>query len=193
MGELKTIWRITMSDDVKNNAQEEVNEQIDDEITEEAIPTVEVVDSEVEVLKVEVEKQRDLALRTMADMENLKRRSRIDVENAHKFGLEKFVNALIPVIDSMEMGLDASKKEDATVKSIQEGLEMSFKQTLDMLEKFSVERINPMGEKFDPKTQEAMTMVPSPDHESNTVMDVIQKGYVLNDRLVRAARVIVAQ
>ncbi len=193
MGELKIIWRITMSDDVKNNAQEEVNEQIDDEITEEAIPTVEVVDSEVEVLKVEVEKQRDLALRTMADMENLKRRSRIDVENAHKFGLEKFVNALIPVIDSMEMGLDASKKEDATVKSIQEGLEMSFKQTLDMLEKFSVERINPMGEKFDPKTQEAMTMVPSPDHESNTVMDVIQKGYVLNDRLVRAARVIVAQ
>lgn len=193
MGELKIIWRITMSDDVKNNAQEEVNEQIDDEITEEAIPTVEVVDSEVEVLKVEVEKQRDLALRTMADMENLKRRSRIDVENAHKFGLEKFVNALIPVIDSMEMGLDASKKEDATVKSIQEGLEMIFKQTLDMLEKFSVERINPMGEKFDPKTQEAMTMVPSPDHESNTVMDVIQKGYVLNDRLVRAARVIVAQ
>ena len=193
MGELKIIWRITMSDDVKNNAQEEVNEQIDDEITEEAIPTVEVVDSEVEVLKVEVEKQRDLALRTMADMENLRRRSRIDVENAHKFGLEKFVNALIPVIDSMEMGLDASKKEDATVKSIQEGLEMSFKQTLDMLEKFSVERINPMGEKFDPKTQEAMTMVPSPDHESNTVMDVIQKGYVLNDRLVRAARVIVAQ
>jgi molecular chaperone GrpE len=193
MGELKIIWRITMSDDVKNNAQEEVNEQIDDEITEEAIPTVEVVDSEVEVLKVEVEKQRDLALRTMADMENLRRRSRIDVENAHKFGLEKFVNALIPVIDSMEMGLDASKKEDATVKSIQEGLEMIFKQTLDMLEKFSVERINPMGEKFDPKTQEAMTMVPSPDHESNTVMDVIQKGYVLNDRLVRAARVIVAQ
>lgn len=193
MGELKIIWRITMSDDVKNNAQEEVNEQIDDEITEEAIPTVEVVDSEVEVLKVEVEKQRDLALRTMADMENLKRRSRIDVENAHKFGLEKFVNALIPVIDSMEMGLDASKKEDATVKSIQEGLEMTFKQTLDMLEKFSVERINPMGEKFDHKTQEAMTMVPSPDHESNTVMDVIQKGYVLNDRLVRAARVIVAQ
>lgn len=182
-----------MSEEKKSDIQEEVTEQVNEAITEEAIPMVDAVDSEVEALNAEVAKQKDLALRTMADMENLKRRSRIDVENAHKFGLEKFVNALIPVMDSMELGLDASKKEDATIESIREGLEMTFKQTLDMLDKFSVERVNPIGEKFDPKTQEAMTMVPSPDHESNMVMDVIQKGYVLNERLVRPARVIVAQ
>jgi len=188
----KNIWRIKMSEDKKEDIQEEPNEML----SEDQVPTVEVEDTVSEELAAALEdaaKQKDLALRTMADMENLKRRSRIDVENAHKFGLEKFVNALIPIMDSMEMGLDAAKKEGATVESIQEGLEMTFKQSLDMLGKFSVERVDPVGEKFDPKVHEAMTMVPSPDHESNTVMDVIQKGYILNDRLVRAARVIVAQ
>ncbi len=183
-----------------NNAQEE--------LTDEQIPTVEdIIEPEEEIsaekinelndnlveMTVEAQKQKEFAIRTMADMENLKRRSRIDVENAHKYGLEKFVNALIPVIDSMEMGLNASKEEGATIKSLQEGFDMTFKQTLDMLNDFSVERINPIGEKFDPKTQEAMTMVPSEEHESNIVIDVIQKGYVLNERLVRAARVIVAK
>jgi molecular chaperone GrpE len=177
---------------------------LQEELTAEQIPTVENPeettegledDISAELAKVveEADKQKELALRTMADMENLKRRTRIDVENAHKYGLEKFVNALIPVMDSMEMGLDASKKDDATIESIQEGLEMTFKQVLDMLNDFNVERIDPMGEKFDPKTQEAMTMIPSSEHQANTVMEVIQKGYVLNERLVRPARVIVAK
>jgi len=141
----------------------------------------------------EAAKQKELALRTLADMENLKRRTRIDIEEAHKFGLEKFVNALIPVMDSMEMGFEASKKDEASIESIQEGLDMTIKQMLDMLATFNVERVNPIGEKFDPKTAEALSMVPSPEHESNTVIDVIQKGYILNERLVRPARVIVAE
>jgi len=188
---------IVMADDNKNPVQDEQKQEINEDLNEEQIPTVEeqeeTITAELVQAVEEADKQKDLALRTMADMENLKRRTRMDVESAHKFGLEKFVNALIPIIDAMEMGLDAAKKEDATIESIQEGLEMTFKQTLDMLNNFSVERINPIGEKFDPKTQEAMTMVPSPEHETNIVMDVIQKGYVLNDRLVRAARVIVAK
>ncbi len=187
--------------DLKQDVQkdEQIEEQIEEQIPsmeEEESITAELEDditTELQKALEEAEKQKELVLRTMADMENLKRRTRIDVENAHKYGLEKFVNALIPVMDSMEMGLDAAKKEEASVESIQEGLDMTFKQMLDMLDKFSVERINPKGEKFDPKTQEAMTMIPSPEHESNTVVDVIQKGYVLNERLVRPARVIVAQ
>jgi len=141
----------------------------------------------------EAEKHKDLALRVQADMENLRRRTRIDVESAHKYALEKFVNALLPAMDSMEMGIDAASKEEATIESIREGLDMTFKQMLDVLQEFSVERVNPTGEKFDPTLHEALTMIPSPDHESNTVVDTIQKGYTLNERLVRAARVIVAQ
>ena len=178
------------------------------DLNEDQIPTVDDVSEETQQAEAaveqdlaamlteaqkEAESQKELALRTMADMENLKRRTRMDVEGAHKFALEKFVNELLPVLDSMEMGMDAAGKEDATAQSIAEGLDMTFKQFLDVLQKFNVERVNPEGEKFDPQLHEAMTMVPSPDHESQTVMEVFQKGYVLNERLVRPARVIVAQ
>jgi molecular chaperone GrpE len=143
--------------------------------------------------RIEADKHKDMALRIQADMENLRRRTRIDIESAHKFALDKFVNALIPAMDSMEMGMEAASKEDASIESIVEGVDMTFKQMLDVLGKFNVERVDPKGEKFNPELHEALTMIPSPDHESNTVVDVIQKGYTLNERLVRAARVIVAQ
>lgn len=143
--------------------------------------------------RIEAEKHKDMALRIQADMENLRRRTRIDIESAHKYALDKFVNALIPAMDSMEMGMEASTKEDASIESIREGIEMTFKQLIDVLGQFNVERVDPKGEKFNPELHEALTMIPSPEHESNTVVDVIQKGYTLNERLVRAARVIVAQ
>lgn len=188
-----------------------MSEQNKTEINEEQIPTVE--DSSVEELtseqveeqveqdvsamlseaQAEAEKQKELALRTLADMENLRRRTRIDLESAHKFALEKFVDALVPVMDSMEMGIDAASKEEVTKESIQEGMDMTLKQFIDVLGNFNVERIDPVGEKFDPQLHEAMTMVPSSEHESQTVMEVFQKGYRLNERLVRPARVIVAQ
>lgn len=181
----------------KEQAQEEQIPTVDSEVSEETQNAEETLSKDLEAMLSEVKKeadsQKELALRTLADMENLKRRTRIDVESAHKFALEKFVNALIPVLDSMEMGLDAANKDDVSLETIREGMNMTLKQTLDVLANFNVERINPKGEKFDPQTHEAMTMVPSPEHETNTVMDVIQKGYTLNDRLVRAARVIVAQ
>ncbi|QKI90293.1 nucleotide exchange factor GrpE [Thiomicrorhabdus xiamenensis] len=155
------------------------------------------VDNDIESMlaeaKDEAAKHKDMALRLQADMENLRRRTRLDLEEAHKYALKKFVDALIPAMDSMEMGIEAASKEEATKESIKEGVEMTFKQMLDVLAEFSVERIDPKGEKFNPQDHEAMTMIPSPDHESQTVVDVIQKGYKLNDRLVRPARVIVAQ
>ncbi|WP_024851574.1 nucleotide exchange factor GrpE [Hydrogenovibrio kuenenii] len=186
-----------MSKKEQAQAAEEQIPTVDSEMSEETQDAEQAVSNDLNAMlqeaQKEVEAQKDLAIRTLADMENLKRRTRIDVENAHKFALEKFVNALIPVLDSMEMGLEASNKEEATLDTIREGLEMTLKQTLDVLGSFSVERLDPKGEKFNPQHHEAMTMVPSPEHESNTVMDVIQKGYVLNERLVRPARVIVAQ
>lgn len=178
------------------------------ELNEEQIPTVDDAEQTLEQAeqavsddlaallaeaKKEADAQKDLALRTLADMENLRRRTRMDIESAHKFALEKFVNALMPVLDSMDMGLLAARNTEASVESIREGLEMTFKQTLDVLNEFNVERIDPKGEVFDPKLHEALTMIPSPDHATNTVVDVIQKGYTLNERLVRPARVIVAQ
>ncbi|VAW45591.1 Heat shock protein GrpE [hydrothermal vent metagenome] len=193
-------------------AESKKTEQPVEQMNEEHIPTVEetldasdealeqaqeAVSEDVEALlaelRSEAEKHKDMALRIQADMENLRRRTRLDVENAHKYALDKFVNALIPAMDSMEMGMEAASKEEASIESIREGIDMTFKQLLDVLAEFNVERIDPKGEKFDPQQHEAMTMIPSPDHESNTVVDVIQKGYSLNERLVRAARVIVAQ
>lgn len=178
--------QIPVVDDVVDGVAEESLEQ-----AEEAVKID--VEALVENAQLEADKQKELALRAMADMENLRRRTRMDIESAHKFALDKFVKELIPVIDSMEMGMDAAKKEEASAESIREGLDMTFKLFLDVMEKFNVERINPEGEKFDPKLHEAMTMVPSPDHESQAVIEVFQKGYVLNERLIRAARVIVAK
>jgi len=180
------------------NQQEEQIPTVDENNAEETLEDVqEAVQDDIEALLEEARQEaathKELALRLQADMENLRRRTRLDVESAHKYALEKFVNALIPAIDSMELGMDASMKEEATVESIREGVEVTFKQMLDILQSFNVERVDPINEKFDPQLHEAMTMVPSPDHESNTVMDVIQKGYTLNERLVRPARVIVAQ
>jgi molecular chaperone GrpE len=193
-------------------SEDKTKKQNTEQVNEEGIPTVdealenseealeqaqEAVSEDIKALlaesRTEAEKHKEMALRIQADMENLRRRTRLDVENAHKYALNKFVDALIPAMDSMEMGMDAASKEGASIESIREGIDMTFKQLLDVLAEFNVERIDPKGEKFDPQFHEAMTMIPSPDHESNTVVDVIQKGYSLNERLVRPARVIVAQ
>jgi molecular chaperone GrpE len=182
----------------QENPEQEAIPMVDETVQEETLEQVEEavagdIDALLSEAREEAAKHRDMALRLQADMENLRRRTRLDIENAHKFALEKFVNALIPAMDSMEMGLEAASKEEASIDSIREGLEMTFKQMLDILQNFNVERVDPKGEKFNPQLHEAMTMVPSPDHESQTVMDVFQKGYTLNERLVRPARVIVAQ
>ena len=185
----------------QNEAQAQTQALGDDQMSDETHEAEDAVSHDLQALldeaREEADKQKELAIRTLADMENLKRRTRKDVEDAHKFGLEKFVTELLQVLDSMEMGLDAAKKaqdeQGDGVSPLVEGMEMTLKQMLDVLEKFNVERIDPAGEGFDPQANEAMTMMPSEDHDSNTVVEVVQKGYRLNERLVRAARVIVAQ
>lgn len=182
-----------MNEEAAAQTAEEAVQQAEEELQQAQESVEEDIAALLQEARAEAEKHKDLALRVQADMENLRRRTRMDVESAHKFALEKFVNALLPAMDSMEMGMDAATKEGASVESLREGVEITFKQMLDVLQEFNVERVDPTGEKFDPQLHEAMTMIPSPDHDSNTVVDTIQKGYTLNERLVRAARVIVAQ
>ncbi|MDC9714715.1 MAG: nucleotide exchange factor GrpE [Gammaproteobacteria bacterium] len=135
----------------------------------------------------------DKVLRTQAEMENLKRRNARDLENAHKFALDSFVKALLEVKDSLTMGLKTASEENATIKSITEGLEMTDKVFLSTLAKFGVEALNPADETFNPEFHEAVTMVPAPDKESNSVLEVVQIGFTLNGRLVRPAMVVVVQ
>jgi molecular chaperone GrpE len=129
-------------------------------------------------------------LRATAELENLRKRAARDVENARKFGVEQFAGELLVVIDSLEMGLEAAP--DATVESLLEGKQATLKLLRAALVKSGIESIDPDGEPFDPQLHEAMTMQPSDTAEPGSVLAVVQKGYQLNGRLLRPARVIVA-
>ncbi|AFT67497.1 MULTISPECIES: nucleotide exchange factor GrpE [Cycloclasticus] len=128
-----------------------------------------------------------------AEVENIRRRTQKDIEKAHRFSVEKFAKEMLPVVDSLEMGLASVDAAEGDVVAIKEGMELTHKQLLASLEKSGVKQINPEGESFNPDLHQAISMVPSPDHEPNTVIQVFQKGYTLNERLLRPAMVIVSQ
>jgi len=134
----------------------------------------------------------DSLLRLQADMENLRRRTEREMDSARKFAVERLINDLIPVLDSMEMGLQAANQAANDHDTIKQGLEMTLKMFQDVMGRFHVESLDPTGQKFNPQEHEAMTMQPSADHEPNTVMMTIQKGYKLHGRVVRPARVIIS-
>jgi molecular chaperone GrpE len=115
------------------------------------------------------------------------------VEKAHKYALDRFVNDIVPVADNLERALDTVDKEDEKQKAIIEGVELTLKSLLDVLERHGVMQLSPAGEPFDPQLHEAIAMVPNPEMEPNSVMEVMQKGYVLNGRVVRPARVVVVK
>lgn len=135
----------------------------------------------------------DQLLRTKAEMDNLRRRTQKDLENAHKYALEKFVGELLSVKDSLEMGLDAAQQESASIDNLKEGTELTLNMLKQVFDKFNVVELNPQGEKFNPDHHQAMSMQELPDTEPNTVIMVMQKGYLLNDRLVRPAMVAVSK
>jgi molecular chaperone GrpE len=131
-------------------------------------------------------------LRARAEMENLKRRQANELEKAHKYALDGFVRELLQVRDSLELGHDAALDESANVEKLREGTELTLKLLTDVMSKFGVEQIDPGGEPFNPEFHQAMTMQPRDDVPPGTVVSVIQKGYLLNGRLVRPAMVIVS-
>ncbi len=147
----------------------------------------------VDALANELAKTKDQALRAQAEVQNVKRRARQDVEKAHKFALDKFVESLLPVVDSLEKGIESAEQAEGSHEGIKEGMELTLKLFLDTLTRFGVKPVNPEGEPFDPHFHQAMSLVPDPDVEPNTVLDVFQKGYTLNERVVRPAMVVVSK
>jgi len=141
----------------------------------------------------QAESHWETVLRTQAEMDNLRKRVARDVENAHKFGLEKFLEELLPVRDSMELGLAAAGEDEADTAQVREGVELTLKMLTSALEKFGVEIVDPVDSAFDPDFHQAMSMQEVPGVESGTVTMVMQKGFVLNGRLVRPALVMVAK
>ena len=139
------------------------------------------------------EENWDKFVRTQAELENLKRRSEKDLQNAHKFGLEKFARELLPVADSLELGLSVETSDNPEADKLREGMELTLKQLMASLEKFNVTPVDPVGQKFNPELHQAMATQPTDEAEPNTVIKVYQKGYLLNDRLLRPAMVVVAQ
>lgn len=133
-------------------------------------------------------------MRIQAELENSRRRAQADVEKAHKYGLEKFAQELLPVKDSLELGLAAAEGSDHEVADkLREGTELTLKLLTAVLEKHGVKEVNPQGEPFNPELHQAMTMQPSEEYPPNTVTAVMQKGYTLNDRLIRPAMVMVSK
>ena len=133
---------------------------------------------------------QDSFLRAKAEAENMRRRAQEDIAKAHKFAIESFAEAMVPVKDSLEMAL---KVETPSVESLKEGVDMTLKQLVSAFEKNRLMEVNPQaGEKLDPMKHQAISMVPS-DQEANTIVSVLQKGYTIADRLLRPALVTVSQ
>jgi molecular chaperone GrpE len=149
-------------------------------------------DADVAELAVELEAAKDAALRAQADAMNVQRRAEQEIEKARKFALERFCGDLLSVVDNLERALESSDDEQGGA-ALAEGVELTRKGFMDVLAKYGVEAVDPTGEPFDPETAQAMSMVEQPDAEPNSVVAVMQKGYLLNGRLLRPAMVMVAK
>jgi molecular chaperone GrpE len=173
---------------------EEILDEIDE--TEENIEELEaeIVEKQAGLSK-EIEVLKDEIIRMRAEADNVRKRNARELDNLRKFSLDKFAKALIPVADSMDKELEANAKDgiQMTVEQMVEGTIMTQKVLLKVLNDNGVEVINPEGEKFNPEFHEAMTQIPNPELEPNTIVDVFQKGYLLNGRLVRPAMVVVSK
>lgn len=132
-------------------------------------------------------------LRAQAEIQNMRRRLERDVANAHKFALEKFSADILAVADSLERGLATLPPDNEALKPAREGTELTLKVLLDIFGKYQIEQLDPAGGQFDPQQHEAMAMVPMPGAEPNSIIEVLEKGYSLNGRLIRPARVVVAK
>lgn len=177
--------------DAVDTFEKEVAEAVED--SSQAEHSADELTSLLEAARSKADEHYSQLMRAHAEIENLKRRHAQEIEKAHKFALERFVNELLGVRDSLELGHAAAQDEETDVVKLREGTELTLKMLADVMARFGVEQIDPMGEPFNPEFHQAMSMVPREDVPPNTVVDVIQKGYLLNGRLVRPALVAVSQ
>lgn len=173
--------------------QEMAADQADEAVVDEASETdPQALQALLEDARNKADSHWDQCLRLQADIDNLRKRNERDLANAHKFALEKFAVDLLPVKDSLEMGL-AAAGENADIARLKEGGELTLKMLASAMDKYNIKEISPLNELFNPEYHEAMSMQEREDVAPNTVVTVVQKGYLLNDRLIRPAMVIVSK
>lgn len=178
-----------------------LNEQFEEELSEQAEeqeggisldhPSYEELEQKLTLSEKTAHDNWEKSVRAMAELDNVRRRAEREVANAHRYGLEKMINSLLPVADSLEQALQLADK-NADV-AMHEGLELTMKLFLGVLEKHEVQQLDPIGAAFNPEEHEAMTIQASEGAAPNSVVAVFQKGYKLNDRVIRPARVVVAK
>jgi molecular chaperone GrpE len=149
-------------------------------------------ENQVEELQQKLSTLGEQLLREQAEMQNVRRRAQRDIESAHKYALEKFAGELLSVVDNLERAIDAIDADDEAQKSVAEGLELTLKTFIEVLAKYNVEAVEPEGQPFDADLHQAVSTLPNNDVEPNTVINVFQKGYTLNGRLIRPAMVVVS-
>lgn len=169
------------------------DEQLDEKNLNSEEAGVANADARVLELEEQLAAAKDQSLRAAADLQNIRRRAEQDVEKAHKFALEKFAGDLLPIIDSLERGLELSNADDETIKPMREGIELTLKMFQDTLKRYNLEAIDPHGQPFNAEHHQAMAMQESAEVEPNSVLNVFQKGYLLNGRLLRPAMVVVSK
>ncbi|MFP3013755.1 MAG: nucleotide exchange factor GrpE [Arsenophonus sp. NC-QC1-MAG3] len=191
--------------DEHSSKEEELIKSQKNEVKKQAIEAEQSVSSSEEILidprineleqkLLEVQKrERETLLRAKAEVENIRRRTEQDIEKAHKFALERFANELLPVIDNLERTIEVIDRENTESISILEGLELTLKSFLATVGKYGIKVVADKNVPFNPELHQAMTMIDSQEHEPNQVIDVMQKGYTLNSRLLRPAMVIVSK
>lgn len=190
----KKNWK-KFKEDNELNSEEGLNEEnVESEGPFEAAldhPTYIALEEKLTLAEQKAHENWEKSVRALAELDNVRRRAEREVANAHRYGVEKLISSLLPVIDSIEQALQLAEKDAAA--AMHEGLELTLKLFLDVLQKFEVQTIDPMGAAFDPQQHEAMSILEVEGTPSNTVITVFQKGYMLNDRVIRPARVIVSK
>jgi molecular chaperone GrpE len=181
-----------LNQDEVMETEETTNESGSTDTPDNEVSELDELKAKLAAAEAKADENWDLLVRTKAEMDNTRRRTERELENAHKYALEKFAQELLPVIDSLEMGVAAASDENTDIHKIREGTEMTLKMFETAIDKFGIKSVHPEGETFNPEHHQAMTMIDSPDHAPNTVINVMQKGYLLNERLVRPAMVVVS-
>lgn len=175
------------------DAEDTMRESEVEDTGEPVEPTPDELLSLLEDARAKADEHWGQVVRSKAEVDNLRKRQERELENAHKYALERFVQELLPVKDSMELGLQAAMDESADVVKLREGTELMLKMMSSALDKFNVVEVDPDGEPFDPELHQAMSIQERNDVAPNTVVTVVQKGYTLNGRLVRPAMVMVSK
>jgi molecular chaperone GrpE len=169
------------------------NNPVDEQTENQGEVTIEGLQAQLASLAAAFESAKEQSLRSQAEAQNARRRAEQDVEKAHKFGQEKIVNDLLPVVDNLERALASIDASDTAMAPYVEGIQLTHKSFIDALARHQILVVDPLGEPFDPQLHQAVATVPNPEVEPNTVVNVFQKGYTLHGRLVRPAMVVVAK